>query len=31
MRPDDWIVLGDRLALLACLVAVVLYSCGVIG
>lgn len=30
MTRDDWSVLGDRLVLVVCLVAVVLFACGVI-
>ncbi len=30
MTSDDWTLLGERLILAVCLVAVVLFACGVI-
>lgn len=30
MTRDDWSVLGDRLVLVVCLIAIVLFACGVI-
>lgn len=30
MTPDDWAVIGDRFVLVVCVVAIVLFSCGVI-
>lgn len=30
MTPDDWAVIGDRVVLILCVVAIVLYACGVI-
>lgn len=30
MTSDDWAVIGDRVVLVVCVVAIVLFSCGVI-
>ena len=31
MTADDWTLLGERLVLVVCLIAIVLYACGVIA
>ena len=28
MTSDDWAVIGDRVVLILCVVAIVLYACG---
>lgn len=30
MNSDDWDILGDRIVLILCVVAIVLYACGVL-
>lgn len=30
MNSDDWDILGDRAVLILCVVAIVLYACGVL-
>lgn len=30
MNSDDWATLADRFVLIVCLVAIILYACGVI-
>jgi hypothetical protein len=31
MNTDDWTLLGERLVLVVCAVAIVLFACGVIA